>query len=409
MKRRTTAVRLLATALVLVEAGSRAEAQQEVLNQQQVQEVATSRPVAGPSVSSSSVSSAPVVQVTTNGPVVVQDQPLSVIEDSPLALSPAERRRRERQALEAQTESRIVERLEEARIEEEKARVDRLFKNGFGSRDQTQQTAAVVESAAPKQVPTDAQQKTEVIQPQVQIIQIPAAAVQTQPAEAQAQVAKGDEKPERDIKQEVKAALDELTPKVEVVPPPSYYIQAMAGVGEYIDVVNMKSRGATGFAIGLVTADRLVAEGSFQYSQYDIELVNGTSGYAYSTTPFKRMSQYNFVGALKYQLLPGRVKPLIGALAGYTRRTYEDQQQYPGYGTLYSGDVSSNAFDMGALLGLDVQVTSNFALGFEYRYMRNVSYTQNTNTQQSFVTPTTVVPVEEQDYSFALLTGRFTF
>ncbi|MDX9732365.1 MAG: outer membrane beta-barrel protein [Bdellovibrionales bacterium] len=309
--------------------------------------------------------------VQTSSQTAIQDQPANVIEDSPLSTSQAERIRRQRQALEVQTEQRIVEKLEAARIEDERARSERLFGNGFGSQQPVQQ--------APQQV---------------QVIQAPVPVVE---------VVQKAEEPKVDVKEEVRAALEEMRPKKDDSKT-SFYIQGLVGIGEYPDAVNVRGNLATGFAVGVVTPERLVAEGSFQYSEYDIETMQ--NGYSYAAPPFKTMTQYNFSAALKYQILGGRVRPLVGVLAGYTYRSYAEQQYYYGGGT---NSVSSNAFDIGGLVGLDIQLTDAFALGVDFRYMKNIAHRENNDYQQSFMMPRVGTPVEEIGYYFGLLSGKFTF
>lgn len=306
----------------------------------------------------------------------IQDQPTNVIEESPLTMSSAERRRRERQSMELQTEQKIVERLEEARMEDERARSERLFNQGFGSGNNQPVQQQVVPQA-------------------VQVIQAPPQVVESAP------VLK--EEPKVNVKEEVRAALEEMKPK-ETPKQTSYYVQGLVGIGEYPDAINVRGNVATGFSFGLVTPERLVAEGTFQFSEYDIEDMQ--AGYSYGLPPFKTLSQYNFSAAIKYQILGGKIRPVVGAIAGYTYRTYEEQQYY-NIGNVKS--VSTNAFDVGALVGLDVQLTDSFALGADLRWMKNISYRENSDYQASFVYPRAGKAVEELSYYFGSLTGKFTF
>lgn len=289
----------------------------------------------------------------------IQDQPTNIIEDSPLQMSSAERRRRQRQAMEVQTEQTIVEKLEEARIEDERARSERLFNKGFSSREE---------------------------QPQVVV----------QPAPAPVEEKKVD------VKAEVKAAIAELQPKSEE-PKAQYYVQGLIGVGSYPDAKNVKGNGSTGFSIGMITPERIVAEGTFQYTEYVIEQMQPT--YSYATPPFKTMNQYNFTAGIKYQILPGRVRPVVGMVAGYTYRKYVDKQFAP----VPSADVSTNAFDAGGVIGVDVQLTNSFSVGLDFRYMKNVTYRENNGYQQSFVYQRVGRAAEELDYTMTSLSGRFLF
>lgn len=312
----------------------------------------------------------------------VQDQPTSVVEDSPLSISAAEKRRRERQQLEVSTEQKIVEKLEEARMEDEKRRSERLMKN-FGGTE---------EAPAPA------------VQPQV-IYQAPPQPVVVAPAPIAAPVVEAPKEEAKpiDIKGEVKAALEEMKPKEEPAQP-EYYVGGLVGMGKYPDVINVRGNIATGVTVGMISPERFVAEGSFIYSEYDIEVID--QGYAYWYPTFKTMTQYNFTGGVKYQLLPGKFRPVVGALAGYTHRQYRNKQYYG----VNSDEATTNSFDIGFVAGADLMLTKNFSVGIDFRYMKNVAYRENSQYPSSFVYPQNQGnPVEKLDYTTTSLVGKFSF
>jgi hypothetical protein len=322
----------------------------------------------------------------------IQDQPTNVVEDTPLSTSAADRRRRERQGLEMQTEQKIVEKLEDARIEDEKARSERLFNKGFSSRDQKQREEVPVATPAP----------------QIQVIQAPAPVVEK------------EQEPRVNVKEEIRAAFDEMNKKQ--APETQYYIQGLTGIGQYPDAKNVTGNMALGFGVGMVTQDRIVAEGTFQYSQYDVKQVGGYASYPAgygvdygSSIPFTKATQYNFQAAMKYQILGGRVRPVVGAIAGYTYRSYEGNNGYSYYGGGYSGgygsttSASTNAFDLGALVGLDVQVTTTFSIGADFRYMKNVAYKGNGDYSNAYALQAPFKRLEEINYYLGSVVGKFTF
>ncbi len=328
-------------------------------------------------------------QFSNQGQAVIQDQPTNVIEDSPLNMSAAERRRRDRQNLEMQTEQKIVEKLEDARIEDERARSERLFNKGFGSRDE--------QTAAPAPAPTP--------QP-VQIIQAPPTVV-----------IEKNEEPKVNVRDEVRAAFEEMKPKYEE-PKTGYYMQGLAGMGNYPDATNVRGDMALGFGFGIVTPERLVAEGTFQYSQYNV--TDSTQSFQPNfqpnyggSIPFTKVTQYNFQAAVKYQLLGGRVRPVVGLIAGYTYRGYEGQNplagQFYGPGSRALNNASTNALDLGGLMGLDVQVTNGFSIGADFRYMKNVAYRGNNDYSNAYALPAPFKRLEEINYYLASLVGKFTF
>lgn len=358
----------------------------ELVDITQAQEIPQVQQAPGIVILNNQKSSQGTVQGASQTQNAIQDQPTNVIEDSPLNMSAAERRRRDRQNLEMQTEQKIVEKLEDARIEDERARSERLFNKGFGSRDQQDQ------------------QRQEVVPQQIQVIQAPPPVV-----------VEKKEEPKVDVKAEVRAAMEEMKPKHEEVST-GYYMHGLAGIGSYPDATNVRGDMALGFGFGIVTPERFVAEGTFQYSQYSVTEGQSLNYYQpnYSNSiPFTKVTQYNFQAAVKYQLLSGRVRPVVGAIAGYTYRSYEGQNaiysQY--YGTGYSNlnSPSTNSFDLGALVGLDIQVTNSFSIGGDFRYMKNVAYRGNNDYSNAYALPAPFKRLEEINYYLASLVGKFTF
>ena len=355
----------------------------ELVDITQAQEMSQAPQAPGIVILNNQKSSQGTVQGASQTQNAIQDQPTNIVEDSPLNMSAAERRRRDRQNLEMQTEQKIVEKLEDARIEDERARSERLFNKGFGARDQHE---APVAPPAPQQV---------------QVIQVPAPVV-VEPAE-----------PKVDVKAEVRAALDDMKPKHEEVTT-GYYMNGLAGIGSYPDASNVRGDMALGFGLGIVTPERFVAEGTFQYSQYSV-----TDGQNYnqfqpnfaSSIPFTKVTQYNFQAAVKYQLLSGRVRPVVGAIAGYTYRSYEGQNAMYSqtYGYSAANSPSTNSFDLGAVVGLDIQVTNSFSIGGDFRYMKNVAYRGNNDYSKAYTLPAPFKRLEEINYYLASLVGKFTF
>lgn len=325
------------------------------------------------------------IYILNNQRQAVQEQPTTVVEAAPLAESRAEALRKRRQGLEVNTEQKIVEKLEEARMEDEKARAERLFGSGFSSgATQAAPVAPVVE---------------------------PIPVVVTPPAQIQAVAPTVSDREEEkvDVRAEIKAAMDELNERETTKDKQSYFIGGVVGLSEYPDAANVKGNVATGITLGMVTEDRIVVEGSFLYSDYEVE--------DYSTYyPWKDLTQYNFSAAVKYQLLPGKLRPFAGGVVGYTYRKATDRygNQGYGYGFAYNpagtdNEGTSNAFDLGAVAGLDLQLTDTFALGGEFRYMTNVSYRRDESYPMRQAALLGQQPIEEMDYYTITLGGKFTF
>lgn len=321
----------------------------------------------------------------------VSEQPASVIEDSPISLSSAEIKRRKRQELEVKTEQTIVEKLEEARMEEERQRVQRLFGegNGFTASPSQQQAQPVQQQPLQQSIQVNpAPVKQEVVVKEV-IREVPA------PVAAA---------PERDVREEIRAEIRALkdTKAQQESAPNRMYVSGGLGTATYPGVINMRGNLSTGFQIGVENPNnRTILEGGFVYSSLLIESVD-----LYSPFPaFKDLKQYNIGVAAKYMLTTGMFRPVLGGALSYTRRTYSDRQ----YSYIPTQEVSTDAFDLGIVGGLEVAVSDTMSIGLDIRYMFNIGYRDDSAYMQSFVNPQPGAVVEKRNYYTSLLTARIAF
>lgn len=314
----------------------------------------------------------------------IQEQPTTIVQDAPLKTSAADQMRKQRQETEAGTEDGIVQALEKARMDDELKRRDRF--NG-----------AI--TAAPTPAPTPA------AAPVAPVAIAPVVVAPVQQAEevkpAKIKDLDEDKADKVDIKSEIRAALEE---KAAATPPAKSqnYIAGLAGLGAYPDVVNVRGNGSAGVAVGLVTPDRVVAEGSFLYGNYDLEdlFYFNMSPYGGYQPRIVSMKQYNFAGAVKYQILPGKIRPNVGGVASYTRRSFSE----------YNNDfLTSDALDVGLATGLDVTLADSFSVGVDLRYYWNLANKTNSNYQQSFVYKNGSNAIETLQYYTATLAAKFTF
>lgn len=318
----------------------------------------------------------------------VQAQPTTYVEASPLATSRADELRKARQGAEIQTEQKIVEKLEESRLNDERRRANRLFGDRWDNMN---------EQPAPPVQPA----------PQPQVVQV----VPVQ-AEAEAKVVEEDDSDEKleaakaEILSEIRSQRtlqDEV--KEEIKESPKYYIGGALGVAEYNDVSNMQGNGAAGFSVGTLMPNGVVVEGSFMYSNYYIDEF-------WKINYFKELDQYNFNMAVKYSPLQGMFRPLVGATAGYTYRSYTDRTQDTYFNNVPNDEeVSTNAVDIGLLVGVDLAVSDNFIVGTEYRYSRNIVNRSESDfiNRADLRRPEYTTPIEELDYYMLTVNGKFTF
>ncbi|MBC7419525.1 MAG: hypothetical protein H7328_02240 [Bdellovibrio sp.] len=308
----------------------------------------------------------------------VQKQPTTLIEASPLSDSRADMIRKNRQEEEMRTESRIVEKLEQSRMEDEKKRATVLFGDKFETMQTTQTN---VSAPAAVQAPPQALAPV-TIQP-----------VYIEPKEELSRDA---------VREEVRAALKEEETAVSA-PVVSKYFAGLAGIGEYPDVNNVKGNYSLGAAFG-TRYDYFLVEGAFFMSNYSVDMNNMFSPGAYRTDNYE-VNQYQGIISAKYQLLGGVVRPVLGGLVSYSYRKFTLTNSY----TNASQDTgNSHAIDLGIVTGVDLELSPKFSLGMDLKYMFNMSSRVNSNYSNSTYARIGT-PIEKLQYYIAGIAARVNF
>ncbi|MFP5520754.1 MAG: hypothetical protein ACLGGX_12685 [Bdellovibrionia bacterium] len=277
----------------------------------------------------------------------VQKQPTTLIEASPITESRAEAIRRARQDAELETEQKIVEKLEAARMEDERRRAQALFGDRFNSTQETQQPAQPAVQAAP-------------------VVVAPAAAPVVVAAPLTVEEVDKEFATRDMVREELRAALDEEK-TAEIEPTTSRYFSATLGIGDYPDVKNVKGNYAFGAAFGTKYDDAMIVEGSFTLANYSVDTLDYYGNYPLYTVD---VNQYSAGLAAKYQFFSGMVRPVVGGLVQYSYRTFAWSDTYNYYG---DETANSHAIDLGVLAGADLEFSPKFSLGFDFRYMFNMS------------------------------------
>lgn len=327
-------------------------------------------------------------QVAQAPAIVVQKQPTTMIEASPLQESKAELLRKSRQDAEVSTEQKIVEKLELSRLEDEKRRSEALFGDKLNQQKQEQ-------VAVPAVIP--------VVIAEPQAVQVVAPVIKKEEAAVL----------DRDaVRSEVRASLAEMKEKEDSDKNKferKTYVAGLAGMGEYPDIANVRGNYSLGFAVGQRINERVQLEGSFLYSNFDVEQRDGgfdwTTGLYYPR--ITGMDQYQTAVVGKYAFLDGAIRPVIGGALAYTYRTFSDKQ----FGSS-SNNAQSHSLDVGLVTGLDMAVSEAFTIGLDVRYMWNLtSRTQNSGFQRSFSQSVygSDTPVEQLSHMNISLVGRATF
>jgi hypothetical protein len=376
-----------------------------VQSNQGVQVTVQAAPIAVP-IQSTSPQAVAVPQTSPANPAQAIKQPTTVIEASPLVESKAEKLRKTRQDAELSTEQGIVEKLEQSRLEDEKRRGEVLFGDKFNTL-MSQGAAAQAAPAPVAPVATPAPAPAPVV-PVVVPEQVVAAPIEPPPVEKEL---------DRDaIRGEVSLALAEMK-KTEEKPKSSTYMSLMLGAGDYPDAQNVKPQYSLGVGIGRELKERMFLEGSFQYSNYQVEqrLLNGSyySGscvYDYQGNCYPRiteMNQYSTSGLIKYQILDGMFRPEVGSLVSFTYRTFTDKQF-----AMSDATVTSQALDFGIMGGFSIVLTDSFSVGLDMRYMWNMTNkVDGTALQKSAIYQgySQDTPIEQLSYWNSSVVARATF
>lgn len=292
-----------------------------------------------------------VKSASPQGPV--QKQPTTVIEASPLVESRAERVRRERQEAELATEQKIVEKLEQSRIDDEKRRMDKVFGERLDNMDRP------VVPVVPVQAPVQA-----------------------------VVVAPIEEKKE--------------TPPEE----PTLYMGVVVGTPGYADVPNVRANYSAGILVGKDLSEHLTFEGSLVFSNYEIRQRDGVMYFGAFYPRLTSMDQIQGLIALKGVFLEGsRFRPNGGIVVGYSFRSYRDTRI-----AVDNNKADSQALDWGLTAGFDVELTKKFALGLDIRYLWNLtSRSSADNLVRPFGQLTNSNPLERLNYYQLLLAGKYYF
>lgn len=325
-----------------------------------------------------------------------QAQPATVVEAAPAVESKAESLRKARQGAEVNTEQKIVEKLEESRLKEERDRADRLFGNKLDT-----PAPAVVQTPAPVVVaPALIEDKKEEKPTQVTIEKVEI----VQPAPAVAAV-----KDEGDAAEgQSKAKLDDKEKPVSSSRPS---VSIFAGSMNY-NASNVSTNYGIGLGVGTIIDEHYGIEANFLYSDHAIQ-----DPYWGSNSPlFKELNQYNIGVAAKYYVLTGKLKPYVGAGIDYVYREYENRVRngyWGGNNLNYDRDhQTTDAINGSLLAGVDFDLNQSWTIGVNFQYSKNL-VDINKFDRASYYTynyiPDGTRPLEEIDYTAFQVVGKYSF
>lgn len=264
----------------------------------------------------------------------------------------ADEMRKHRQRAEVETEIKATEKIEESRLKDERRRSETLFGERFKDLDKSGETTpAPVYAPAPQPI----------VKPGVD---------------------------REELREELKYALKEKETSKKWGTTSNYFI-GMVGLTEFPKADNIQGNGAIGVGLGVEAQERVLVEGMFQYASYR------------STYPWPSdIEEYSGIGALKFQFSKGSLRPIAGALAVYSYRSYTEDFSYQ------NRQSHSSVLDAGVLGGAQFALTDDFALGAEFRYLWNL--TSKTDGYYSAFFPNQQ-PLDSFNHYVFAITGRFNF
>lgn len=349
------------------------------------------------STTEASVYQSPRVVVKKRGRM--QKQPTTYIEASPLSDSRADQIRRARQDAELETEQKIVEKLENSRMEDEKRRSQVLFGESLN---------------------------TSIVQPSVQVQSVIQPSVQVQEVQV-------DSSPGAKIT--VQDAVKMSVADEKIINDRDDFLSGIVGFGEYPSMNNVKSSYSIGFNYGSLFDENLMLEGGFIYSAFKIDSLapsayagyggynygyggyptyppsNSTYSYNYANSPYSYGTSYAYVPAFidvkqysaqfaaKYRFSDGVVKPTLGGVLQYSYREYSWENNYYQYSYYYNyRNADSHAVDVGISLGADFDMSRDVIVSLDYRYFKNIMNSSDDTHVYYIYSPQNLNPIEELDY-----------
>ncbi len=314
-------------------------------------------------------------------------QPLTVVEAAPLALSKAEELRKKREQAEVETEQKIVESLEESRMEAERERQAAILGNINKKKEEPAPAAAAI---APVVAPT------QVAAPAVVPAPAPVAPAVVAEVTPVAPAASVD-----DVRNAVREELSALKPQEPAKPKSQNYFSGVVGMLDY-DSVDTETIGSAGVAFGKVYDERWAMEVG----------IGGARAYVEEQSfRYRELNQFNVGVGSKFIILTGRVRPQVGVLLNYVHRAYSDVTDLYGY-SQNDSELESWALDYGLTAGIEVAMAENLSVGMEYRYMSNLTYEYSDevlNTPNYRSAYGYFKPLEERDSDFWGFSIKYLF
>jgi outer membrane protein W len=185
------------------------------------------------------------------------------------------------------------------------------------------------------------------------------------------------------------------------------------GAGSVIYNGNTEQKSNFGIMVGTMLDEHVAVEGSFIYSSFSLNNYWGGVNNGVQNGLFGSMDQYDISGTLKYYVLDSKqFRPYVGGSADYIYRQYKDRyingnnyfSQYDNYTT----GQNTNALNAALLAGIDVKLTDRLLIGGEFKYSLPVYAQDNGLITQSYVMAY-AKPLEQTSFTSWLVSLKFLF
>jgi len=320
------------------------------------------------------------------------NQPETIVEASPLVESYANNLRSQRQRAEIQTEQKIVEKLESARLEDERSRAERLFGNKKFTNDHSRKETYNTHSN---------HQGYETIQyAPVEIIeQAPARIVPTpvvKPAPVVETVV-----PAPVAVNEVAYEAKRPTKKHALT---GAYVSGGVGALGY-NAENVESKATLGLGIGTLLNNNISVEASLIYSQHRVDEYYGKSSRV-GSFGFTDLDQYNWGLEARYNLPISKVNIYAGGYVAYVKRNYfgVDKGIHRKSRGGKDSEESTTAWNIAPAIGAELAVTKKISLGLDWRYVYNFAQNFSSDDMKHSSRHSDEAPLEEINYN--MVTGK---
>lgn len=322
-------------------------------------------------------------------------QPVTVVEAAPVVDSRAETLRKARQNAEVQTEQKIVEKLEEARLLEEQERAKKIFGQTEGG---TTATPEATPSAAPVVLPS-----TPVAAPAAPVAPAPVTPVVVEKVEAAPVATAPSAAPGVESKVEVaETTLDAQQVSAEPEFKDRIYVGALVGTVGY-SAQNVRNNGALGVVVGLQVKPKWALEASYVHSNHDVVSF-------WSPNLYREMNQNAIGVTAKYEFLFGRLKPFLGLGTTYIYRTYGNRvlNNTAFFVNAMGNNEQTHALNLNLVGGVEFEVFKNISLGAGFDWSTNLVNNNGINFSD-YGLPDNSRMLEDMDMISFLITAKYTF